>query len=158
VNDVWGLRDPEMAKVVAASEAAVVIMHNRESTDASLDIFQELKAYFDRSLERAFKAGVHKDRIVLDPGIGFGKTLQQNLSILGRLEDLSALGFPFLLGTSRKSFIGRLSPSEPRDRLPGTIAANLIAVLAGVSIIRVHDVAAHVQALKIIEAIREARG
>src|SRR5260221_314897 len=88
------------------------------------------------------------------PGIGFGKTLEQNLAILARLEEIVRLGFPILLGVSRKSFIGKLVPSSPGERLPATIAANIIGALAGVSIIRVHDVAAHAQALKIAEAIR----
>jgi dihydropteroate synthase len=156
VNDVWGLRDPDMAPVVAAHEAALIIMHNREAADPNIDIFQDMRSYFERSLARARGARIRDDRIVLDPGIGFGKTLEQNLQILARVEDLREFGFPILLGTSRKSFIGRLFPSEPRERLPGTIAANALAVQSGVDIIRVHDVAAHVQALRVAEAIRGA--
>ena len=157
VNDVWGLsRDPAMAATVAAHDAAVVIMHNREKADPSLDIVEEIESFFARALERAAAAGVRNDRIVLDPGIGFGKTLEQNLAILARLEEIVGLGFPVLLGVSRKSFIGKLVPSAPGERLPATIAANIIGALAGVAIIRVHDVAAHVQALKIAEAIRGA--
>jgi dihydropteroate synthase len=156
VNDVWGLRDPDMARVLAAHDAVVIIMHNRAAADPSIDIFEDMRGYFDASLARARAAGIREDRIVLDPGIGFGKTLEQNLQILARLEELRALGFPILIGTSRKSFIGRLSPSEPLARLPGTIAANALAVLAGVDIVRVHDVAAHVQALRVAEAIRGA--
>jgi dihydropteroate synthase len=157
VNDVWGLsRDPAMAATVAAHGAAVVIMHNREKADLSLDIVDELEGFFGKALERAAAAGIRKDRIVLDPGIGFGKTLEQNLAILARLEDIVGWGFPVLLGVSRKSFIGKLVPGGPGERLPATIAANIIGALAGVSIIRVHDVAAQVQALKIAEAIRGA--
>lgn len=157
VNDVWGLaRDPRMAFVVAAHDAAVVIMHNRETADPALDILAELSTFFSRTLDRAAAAGIRPDRIVLDPGIGFGKTLTQNLTILARLETFTALGFPILIGVSRKSLIAKLSPSEPDDRLPGTIAANAIAVLAGAAIVRVHDVAAHMQALRIAEAIRGA--
>jgi dihydropteroate synthase len=157
VNDVWGfVRDAKMAAVVAAHDAAVVIMHNRNKADATLDILAELSAFFARALERAAHAGIRPDRIVLDPGIGFGKTLEQNLTILSQLERLTALGFPILVGASRKSFIDRLSPSEPDGRLPGTVAANVIAVLSGAAIVRVHDVAAHVQALRIAEAIRGA--
>ena len=158
VNDVWGLqRDTDMARVVAAHEAAVIVMHNRETVDPALDIFEDLRLFFERSLERAAAAGIRKDRIVLDPGIGFGKSFEQNLSILARLDELHELGFPILLGTSRKSFIGRLTDSGPRERLPGTIAANTLAAAAGVAIIRVHDVAAHVQALRVAEAIRGAQ-
>jgi dihydropteroate synthase len=157
VNDVWGLsRDPAMAATIAAHDAAVIIMHNREKADPSLDIVDEIEGFFGKALERAAAAGIRKDRIVLDPGIGFGKTLEQNLVILARLEEIVGLGFPVLLGVSRKSFIGKLVPSEPGERLPATIAANIIGALAGVSIIRVHDVAAHVQALKIAAAIRGA--
>jgi dihydropteroate synthase len=157
VNDVWGLsRDPAMAATVAAHNAAVVIMHNREKVDPALDIVEELESFFGKAIERAAAAGIRNDRIVLDPGIGFGKTLEQNLAILARLEEIVGLGFPVLLGVSRKSFIGKLVPSGPAERLPATIAANIIGALAGVSIIRVHDVAAHAQALKIAGAIRGA--
>jgi dihydropteroate synthase len=157
VNDVWGLsRDPAIADTVAAHDAAVVIMHNREKADPSLDIVEELEGFFGKALERAAAAGIRQNRIVLDPGIGFGKTLEQNLAILARLEEIVGLGFPVLLGVSRKSFIGKLVPSGPGERLPATIAANIIGALAGVSIIRIHDVAAHAQALKIVAAIRGA--
>jgi dihydropteroate synthase len=157
VNDVWGLsRDPAMAATVAAHDAVVVIMHNREKADPSLDIVSEIEGFFEKAIERAMAAGIRQNRIVLDPGIGFGKTLEQNLAVLARLEEIVGLGFPVLLGVSRKSFIGKLVPSGPGERLPATIAANIIAALAGVSIIRVHDVAAHAQALKTAEAIRGA--
>jgi dihydropteroate synthase len=157
VNDVWGLqRDPDMARVVAASGAAVVIMHNRERAEPNIDILDDIRVFFANSLARARAAGIREDRIVLDPGIGFGKTLEQNLAVLARLDELHEIGFPILIGTSRKSFIGRLSPSEPRERLPGTLAANVFAVLGRVAILRVHDVAAHVQALRVAEAIRGA--
>ncbi len=157
VNDVWGLsRDPDMAKVAATHEAAVVIMHNREKADATLDIIEEVKGFFEKSLLRATTAGIRENRIVFDPGIGFGKTLEQNLTLIAHLEELVQMGFPILLGVSRKSFIGKLFKSEAKDRLPGTIAANVMGVLAGAAIVRVHDVAAHAQALKIAEALRGA--
>ncbi|MFG1420156.1 dihydropteroate synthase [Roseixanthobacter liquoris] len=158
VNDVWGFtRDPEMARVVADSEAAAVLMHNRAEVDASLDIIDELLAFFDGALERALRAGVRKDRIVLDPGIGFGKTFPQNLAAIARLPELRVLGYPLLLGTSRKSLIGKVIDSLPAERVPGTIASNVIGIMAGVEIIRVHDVAAHVQAARVTEAIRDAK-
>jgi dihydropteroate synthase len=158
VNDVWGLqRDPDIAGVAAAHGAVVVIMHNREQIDPSLDIMGEMRAFYGRSIERAKKAGVRDDRIVLDPGIGFGKSPEQNLSALKHLNELDNLGYPILLGVSRKSFINRLYPSEPRERLPGTVAANMAGIFSGVSIIRVHDVAAHVQAVRVADAIRSAR-
>ena len=157
VNDVWGLaRDPAMAATAAAHDAAVVIMHNREKADPALDIVDEIEGFFAKALERATAAGIRRDRIVLDPGIGFGKTFEQNLAILARIDEIVAWGFPVLLGVSRKSFIGRLVPGGPGERLPATIAANVVAALAGVAILRVHDVAVHVQALKIAEAIKGA--
>jgi dihydropteroate synthase len=157
VNDIWGLaHDRDMAAVVAAHDAAVVIMHNREVVDPAIDMLADIREFFARALDRAATAGIRTDRILLDPGIGFGKTFDQNLMILAHIGELCELGFPLLLGTSRKSFIGRLVPSEPRERLPGTLAANVIGVLAGVAIVRVHDVAAHVQALRIVDAIRGA--
>jgi dihydropteroate synthase len=157
VNDVWGFtRDVEMAQVVADSEAAAVLMHNRAEVDSSLDIIDELLAFFDAALERAIRAGVRKDRIVLDPGNGFGKTFPQNLAAIARLPELRVLGYPLLLGTSRKSLIGKVIESLPAERVPGTIASNVIGIMAGVEIIRVHDVAAHVQAARVAEAIRDA--
>jgi dihydropteroate synthase len=156
VNDIWGLsREPEIARVIAAHGAAVVIMHNRETIDPALDIVEEFRRFFGIALERAAKAGIPDHRIVLDPGIGFGKSFEQNLAAIGRLRELCAFGYPVLLGVSRKSFIGKLFPSEPGDRLPGTIAANTAGVLAGASIVRVHDVAAHVQAMRVADRIRE---
>jgi len=153
VNDVWGLtRDPDMAKAIADGGAAAIIMHNREAIDGSLDIFEEMKVFFARATEKALRAGVGENQIVLDPGIGFGKTLEQNLQILGNLAKLNDYGFPVLLGASRKSFINKVSPSEPGDRIGGSVVTTVFAALAGISIVRVHDVATHLQALKIVEA------
>ncbi|MFG1345953.1 dihydropteroate synthase [Xanthobacter autotrophicus DSM 431] len=157
VNDVWGFaRDPDMAQVVADYDAAAVVMHNRDQVDESLDIVADMLAFFERSLEAADKAGVKRERIVLDPGIGFGKSFPQNLSAVRRLAELRVLGLPLLLGTSRKSLIGKVIDTTPAERLPGTIASNVIGIMAGVEIIRVHDVAAHVQAARVTEAIRDA--
>lgn len=153
VNDVWGLsRDPGMAKAIAGGGAAAIIMHNREQIDGSLDIFEDMKAFFAKAAEKALRAGVGEDQIVLDPGIGFGKTLEQNLQILGNLAKLNDYGFPVLLGASRKSFINKVSPSDPGDRIGGSVVTTVFAALAGISIIRVHDVATHMQALRIVEA------
>ena len=157
VNDVWGFaRDPDMARVVADHDAAAVVMHNRESVDESLDIIADMLGFFERALDTADRAGLPRDRIVLDPGIGFGKTFPQNLSAVRRLDELRVLGLPLLLGTSRKSLIGKVIDTTPAERLPGTIASNVIGIMAGVEIIRVHDVAAHVQAARVAEAIRDA--
>jgi dihydropteroate synthase len=153
VNDVWGLsRDPGMAKAIADGGAAAIIMHNREQIDGSLDIFEDMKAFFAKAAEKALRAGVGEDQIVLDPGIGFGKTLEQNLQILGNLAKLNDYGFPVLLGASRKSFINKVSPSDPGDRIGGSVVTTVFAALAGIAIIRVHDVATHMQALRIVEA------
>jgi len=153
VNDVWGLsRDPDMAKAIADGGAAAIVMHNREQLGASLDIFEDMKVFFSSAVEKALRAGVSEDQIVLDPGIGFGKTLEQNLQILGNLGKLNDYGFPVLLGASRKSFINKISPSDPGDRIGGSVVTTVFAALAGIAIVRVHDVATHLQALKIVEA------
>jgi len=155
-NDVWGLqRDGGMATVVAARRAPVIVMHNRDSADPAIDIMKDIAAFFTRSLEIAAKAGISSTNIVLDPGIGFGKTPEQSMTALARLNELSAFGLPILVGASRKRFISTVSPSEPQQRLGGSIAAHLIAAQGGARIIRTHDVAETVQALRVAAAIRE---
>jgi dihydropteroate synthase len=155
-NDVWGLqRDPGMAPLVAARRAPVIIMHNRDRADPAIDIMQDIAAFFTRSLDIAAKAGVSLDQIVLDPGIGFGKTPEQSMTALGRLGELSSFGLPILVGASRKRFISKVVPSEPQQRLGGSIAAHLIAAQGGARIIRTHDVAETVQALRVATAIGE---
>ena len=158
VNDVWGLqRDPDMAKVVAERDAGLIIMHNRDEADPSVDILADIESFFARSLDLADRAGIGRDRIVLDPGIGFGKTAEQSIAALGRLERLRAFGLPLLVGLSRKRFIASISPSQPAQRLGGSIAGNVLAALSGAAIVRVHDVADTVQALRVTAAIRAAR-
>jgi dihydropteroate synthase len=158
VNDVWGLqRDPEMAGVVAAHAVPIVIMHNRETADAAIDIMADIAAFFSRSLDIAGRAGIARDSIVLDPGIGFGKTPAQSITALARLAELKSFGLPLLVGASRKRFIDSVSPAPPDRRIGGSIASHLIAVLDGASIVRTHDVAETVQALKVAAAIRGAR-
>ncbi|HMO29734.1 dihydropteroate synthase [Enterovirga sp.] len=157
VNDIWGLqRDPDIASVAAAHGAGVVAMHNRESADASLDILDEMKRFFERTLAIARRAGIPDGHVMLDPGIGFGKTPDQQLDALRRLPDLCALGFPVLVGASRKSVLGRLAPREtrPDERLIPSIAAHVIAAQLGAAAVRVHDVAAHREALRVVEAVR----
>jgi dihydropteroate synthase len=159
VNDVWGLqRDAEMAAVVAGHGATVIVMHNRERADPALDVVDEMRRFFDRSLALARRAGIADDRVVLDPGIGFGKTAEQNLDALRRLAELKALGFPVLVGASRKSVLGRFYDPQvpPADRLFGTIAAHVLAVRGGADVLRVHDVRAHVEACRVADAL--ARG
>jgi dihydropteroate synthase len=155
-NDVWGLqRDPGMAALVATRHSPVIIMHNRDRADPAIDIMKDISAFFARSLDIAGKAGVSPDNIVLDPGIGFGKTPAQSITALARLGELRAFGLPLLVGASRKRFISTVSPSEPHQRLGGSIAAHLIAAQSGAAIIRTHDVAQTVQALRVAAAIRE---
>ncbi|HLH49107.1 MAG TPA: dihydropteroate synthase [Roseiarcus sp.] len=158
VNDVWGLqRDPDMARVVAESGATIVVMHNRERADAAIDIMADIDAFFARSLDLAARAGIDSSRIVLDPGIGFGKTPAQSVLALARLGDLKRFGLPLLVGASRKRFIDKISPAPPERRLGGSLAAHLVAAEAGAAIVRAHDVAETAQALKVAKAIREAR-
>jgi dihydropteroate synthase len=157
-NDVWGLqRDPEMASVVAARGAPVIVMHNRDSADPAIDIMADLAAFFSRSLDIAAKAGIPASHIVLDPGIGFGKTPEQSMTALARLDDLRQFGCPILVGASRKRFIASVTPSEPQQRLGGSLAAHLIAANSGARIIRAHDVAETVQALRVNAAIEDKR-
>jgi dihydropteroate synthase len=158
VNDVWGLqRDPEMAGVVAAHGVPVVVTHNREAVDPALDILADIETFFARSLDIAARAGIAFNRIVLDPGIGFGKTPEQSLAAIAGLGRLRAFGLPLLIGLSRKRFINAVVPSAPQDRLAGSVAGNVLAVLEGAAIVRVHDVAETVQALRVAAAIRAAR-
>lgn len=155
-NDVWGLqRDPDMARVVAARGAPVVVMHNRDDVDPALDIMKDIAAFFARSLEIAAKAGIPDGHIVLDPGIGFGKTPQQSMTVLARLDELRNFKLPILVGASRKKFISTVVPSEPHQRLGGSIAAHLVAAQRGASIIRAHDVAETLQALRVMTAIED---
>jgi len=158
VNDVWGLqRDPAMASVVARHKVPVIIMHNRDAADAAIDIMADMEAFFRRSLDIAERAGISRDCIVLDPGIGFGKTPEQSLTALAQLGRLKAFGLPLLVGASRKRFISSVVPSQPDDRLAGSLAAHLLAVENGAAIVRVHDVAETVQALRVADAIRSAQ-
>jgi len=155
-NDVWGLqRDPGMAGLVAERGAPVIIMHNRDSADPAIDIMQDIADFFARSLDIAAGAGIAPDKIVLDPGIGFGKTPEQSMTALARLGELESFGMPLLVGASRKRFISTVTPSEPHQRLGGSIAAHLMATQRGARMIRAHDVAETVQALRVAAAIRE---
>jgi len=158
VNDVWGLqRDGELARVVAEHAVPVIVMHNREAADPAIDIMADIAAFFSRSLEIAARAGIARQNIVLDPGIGFGKTPEQSITAIARLAELKSFGLPLLLGASRKRFIDKVSPAPPDQRLGGSIAAHLLAVAGGAAIIRTHDVAETVQALRVAAAIRSAQ-
>lgn len=154
VNDVWGLqRDPEMAEVIVRYRAPVIVMHNRDAADPRIDIVADIAAFFDRSLAIAARAGIRREDIVLDPGIGFGKTPEQSMMAIAKLDRLKAFGLPLLVGASRKRFIDAVTPAPPDRRLGGSIAAHILAVERGAAFVRVHDVAATVQALRVMAAI-----
>jgi dihydropteroate synthase len=162
VNDVWGLqKDPAMADTVASTEAAVVIMHNRNEKDEALDVIADIRRFFDRSLSLAMRAGIPDRHIVLDPGIGFGKTARQNIEAVARLGELTDYGRPIMVGVSRKAFFGSLIPAglaRGTEGTPaGTIAVCLAAAATGASIFRVHDVAEHVAALAVFDALCKAQ-
>lgn len=158
VNDVWGAqRDPRIAGVAARAGAPIILMHNRESIDATIDIFDDVLRFLERSIAIATKAGVPLSQIVVDPGIGFGKTVLQNLDLIRHLDRLAVLGCPILLGASRKSTLGRITGREiPAERLAASIAAHLYGASRGAAIIRAHDVAPHIDALKTWAAIEDS--
>lgn len=158
INDVQGLQgDPDMARIAADTGAPVIAMHNRDTVDAAIDIMADISEFFVRTIDIAEKAGISRDKIVLDPGIGFGKTPEQSMQVLARLAELTQYGFPILVGASRKRFIASVTPSEPEQRLGGSLAAHLLAALNGAAIIRTHDVYDTVQALRIASAIEGER-
>lgn len=169
INDVWGLRaDKDLASVAAKHNAPVILMHNR-SNPASVEVkerlggayvgaeYQDLLADVKRellaSVEIARRAGISDGQMILDPGIGFGKTREQNLQLIQRLDEIRALGFPVLLGPSRKSFIGFTLNLPPEERLEGTLAACVIGIARGADILRVHDVKPVARAAKMTDAL-----
>lgn len=154
VNDVWGLTyDEDMAEVIGKYDAHVCIMHNQEGTNYEKDIMESIKEFLQNSIDKALKAGVKKEKIVLDPGIGFGKTFEQNLEVLKRLNELKTLGYPILLGTSRKSVLGNIVGGEPRERVEATVATTVCGIRDGIEIVRVHDVKENLQAAKIADKL-----
>lgn len=155
VNDVWGLqRDPAMADTVAAANVHVVMMHNREAADPQIDILSDIDRWFERSMELARKAGIAREKQILDPGFGFGKTIDQNFKVLNQLETLQKHGLPILAGASRKRMVGAVLGVETGERLFGSLAVHLIAMQKGAAIIRAHDVRPHADAAKIVAAAR----
>lgn len=158
VNDVWGLqRDEHMAPLIARRGVPVIVMHNRDAADPKIDIVADVIAFFVRSLEIAAQAGIPRTGIVLDPGIGFGKTPEQSILCLARLAEFKRFGLPLLVGASRKRFINTISPSQPDERIGGSIATHLLAARDGAAVLRVHDVREMVQALRVTAAIEKAR-
>jgi dihydropteroate synthase len=171
INDVWGFKkDPAMAATVAQHKATAVLMHNvvrkMETQKTELggrylkvqykDIVQTVKKGLSECIALAKAAGIPDERILIDPGIGFGKTTEHNLELLNKQEELLSLGYPILLGVSRKSFIGYTLDLPPEDRLEGSLAANAYGILHGASIVRVHDVKATIRLARMLDAIRNA--
>jgi dihydropteroate synthase len=158
INDIWGLqRDGGMAAAVARHGVPVVVMHNRLSVDPSIDIVADMLDFFRRTFEIAVQAGIPRNRIAIDPGIGFGKTQEQSITALAQLGALQVFGCPILVGASRKRFIDTIVPSQPQQRLGGSIAAHLLAAQNGARIIRTHDVTETRQALHVAAAIESKR-
>jgi dihydropteroate synthase len=156
VNDVWGLmRDPRMAATAARAGVSVVLMHNKPGGGYT-DLLGEIGRALGESLAVARTVGINQERIILDPGIGFGKTREQNLEIIRRLPELRRLGFPLLIGPSRKSFIGKTLDLPVYDRLEGTAAAVALSIAGGADIVRVHDVKAMARVARMSDAIVRA--
>jgi dihydropteroate synthase len=161
VNDISGLRNPQMARIVARNNAGVIIMHmkgtprNMQSNPTYASLMDEIIQYLKAAQERALDAGVKRENIVIDPGIGFGKSLKDNLSIINNLSELKVLGEPILVGTSRKSFIGKILNSGPSDRVFGTVSTCILAAKNGAHIVRTHDVSEVKQALRIFDEIKK---
>ena len=160
INDVWGFQhDPALAQVAAERGAPAVIMHNRLEDDPSIDVMEEVLAFLSRSIEIGLAAGMRREQFIVDPGFGFGKTHPQSLTLVRDLARLKALGCPILLGVSRKRAIGLATGrSEPKERAAGSVAAHLMGSMQGAQIIRVHDVAAHVDAMKVFAAVMDPAG
>ena len=155
INDIWGLKaDPKMAGVIAKTGVACCLMHNRDKAEY-VDYMPEVLGDLEECLRLAKEAGIDRDKIMIDPGIGFGKTYENNLEALARLEEFKAFGLPVLLGTSRKSVIGLTLDLPADQREEGTLVTTTMAVMKGISFVRVHDVEKNVRAIKMAEAIRE---
>jgi dihydropteroate synthase len=155
LNDIWGLtRSPSIANLAANHRCALIVMHNQDGTEYAGDIMDEIKRFLSASVGLAVAAGVQRERVLIDPGIGFGKTAEQNWVVLRRLEELKELGQPILIGTSRKSFIGKLLDLPVTDRVEGTAATVTAAVLRGADVVRVHDVEAMTRVARVADNMR----
>jgi dihydropteroate synthase len=159
INDVWGAQaEPGIADVAARHGAPMVLMHNRESIDPAIDIFDDVLRFLERSIAIATAAGVPREQLVVDPGIGFGKTQAQNLAMIRDIARLAQLGCPVLLGASRKSSIGRITgQTVAAERVAGSISAHLYGASRGAAIIRAHDIAPHRQAFQVWAALTETQ-
>ena len=169
LNDVWGLKaDPDLAGVAAENDVPVILMHNRSNPNNAAikehlggryigmeydDLLKDVKTELQESMDLAHKAGIPDEKIILDPGIGFGKTVEQNLELISCLDEIRALGYPVLLGPSRKSFIGYTLDLPPDDRIEGTAAAVSVGITRGADIIRVHDVPKMIRTVRMTDAL-----
>lgn len=154
VNDIWGLKyDEALAKVIASSGVACCLMHNRKDTNYD-NFMEDVKADLRESLKIAKDAGIAENKIILDPGVGFAKTYENNLEVICKLRELEELGFPLLLGASRKSVIGFALNLPVEERLEGTLATTVLGVMAGCAFVRVHDVLANKRAIQMVKEIR----
>lgn len=155
VNDIWGLKyDPDMAKVIADSGVPCCLMHNRREGSYG-SFMQEVLGDLQETLELAKRAGISGEKILLDPGVGFAKAYEQNLEVIARLEELKVLGYPLLLGCSRKSVIGLTLDLPVEERLEGTLVTTVMAAMKGCMFVRVHDVKENVRAIRMTEAIKQ---
>ena len=156
INDIWGLKyDPELARVIAGAGIPCCLMHNRKEA-VYRNCIEEVLWDLEESLDLAHRAGIDDAKIILDPGVGFGKTYENNLEIIDRLEMLHSLGYPILLGASRKSVVGLTLDLPPSECVEGTLVTSVYAVLKGATFVRVHDVKENVRAIKMAEAIRNS--
>ena len=154
INDIWGLQQGEdMARIIAKYQIPCCLMHNRKQGEYQ-NFIEDIMSDFSSIIHTALKAGIRKENIILDPGIGFAKDTKQNLVLLSRLKELKVLGFPLLLGVSRKSVVGNILKLPVEERLNGTLALNILGYMEGCAFLRVHDVKPHKEALTMLEAVR----
>jgi len=169
INDIWGLRkDANLANILSKYDAPIILMHNRSKPGAVKNnerlgsvyqgadysnFMEEIKSDLLESVSQALKAGINKENIILDPGIGFGKTVHQNLALINRLDEIKALGYPILIGPSRKSFLGAILDLPVEERLEGTAASIAIGIARGADIVRVHDVKSMARIVKVTDAL-----
>jgi dihydropteroate synthase len=154
INDIWGMqKDPKMVEIVAKHQVPIILMHNQRGTDYSSDIMDEICMFLRHSIDLGLQAGIKLENMILDPGIGFGKTSEQNVIVMARMGELNDLGCSILLGTSRKSFIGKILDLTPKERVEGTVATTVMGIMQGADIVRVHDIKENLRAAKITDAV-----
>jgi len=154
LNDIWGLQqDSEMACIASKYSVPVIIMHNQHGTNYQDDIICDMISFFRKSIAIAVNAGIPENMLILDPGIGFGKTPEQNVEVMSRLNEIKSLGFPILLAASRKSTLGLILDLPPKERVEGTLATTVLGIVQGVDMVRVHDVKENLRAAKVADVL-----